>query len=262
MPVNTPSDIQSIDSLIGKTILSRRTGNKLGEISDLIVEPAEGLVLGLAAYLAEDNLTIIDSREISSFGEDAVMVSHDAAQAKSSDSTLSGLPLAKKNLIGAKIITEGGKLLGEVANIFIFTAHTPYSFFYQIQESLLDRLLRRTIFIPASESLAVSDRAERIIVPHDTLDHATDNLDILASLATQPQIEGGIIVRGLRSPALQAFRTGRLEFSEMGEEQVINKQPRIVEEVLIHKEQRGRTELIKDSLLNQQVTIERIDNPE
>ena len=125
MATNASAGIHGIDSLLGKTIISRSSGNKLGEISDLILEPAEGLLLGLVVQPSHEDSRIIDSREITSFGEDAVMVNNDNALMNLQDSSLSAHPHAKKDLTGTKIISEGGKLLGEIANIVLLTNQLP-----------------------------------------------------------------------------------------------------------------------------------------
>ncbi len=46
-------NIHSIDSLIGMTIISRATGNKLGQVQDLVVDPIKGLLLGLTVKMSD-----------------------------------------------------------------------------------------------------------------------------------------------------------------------------------------------------------------
>ncbi|MGH9902310.1 MAG: PRC-barrel domain-containing protein, partial [Pyrinomonadaceae bacterium] len=149
-------NIQPIDSLIGMTIISRATGNKLGQVHDLVVDPVEGVLLGLSAQAPDGNIYGIEYGEIYNFGPDAVMVNADDSLSSLEGSPLVGPPLAKKNLAGAKIITESGKLLGSIANVFFHSSAPPFVV-YEVRESLLDKLLGRAMFIPASAGRAMSE---------------------------------------------------------------------------------------------------------
>ena len=258
MATNGSKGVHTVDSLVGKTLLSRSSGNKIGEIGDLIVEPIEGQLLGLAVTPHEGESGVVDSRKIHSFGKDAVMINDDHSVNALQDSSLSKYPRAKKNLIGAKIITEGGKLLGEIANVILLTGPSPASIIYEVRESLLDKLLRRAVFIPASYGLAVSDNTERFIVPDDVMEYATDNIDEMMSHFDQPSIEGKTVVRGRATPAMHAFREGVIEFSEVAEESVISKRPRVTEEVIVSTNVTDKVEVVKDTVRGTDVTIERI----
>ncbi len=260
MPADFGHTVLSVDSLIGKTVLSLTSGNKIGEVSDLVIDPLAGSLLGLIVQLANGGAqNAIIAREIYSLGADAVMARGDRSTANLSDSSISSYPLARKNITGAKIITEGGKLLGEVASVYVDTASSPIAIIYEVRESLLDKLLRRAVFIPASAGLAVSDNAERIIVPNEVLKDSAGDVHELNSHLAEPDVAEKTLIRGRRTAAMQAFRQGVIEITETGEEAVVNKQPRVIEEVVVSREVAEHAERVSATVRKGDVEVERIE---
>ncbi|HYY55949.1 MAG TPA: PRC-barrel domain-containing protein [Pyrinomonadaceae bacterium] len=187
-------NVHTIDILIGRIVLSRATANKLGPIRDLVVEPSKGELAGLLVQMPDESLRLIDYREIYSFGPDAVMINSDESAIPAPDSPLKGLPLARGNLVGVKVITEGGKLLGNIANLYIHLAETSL-LVYEVRSSLLDKLLGHALYFPASVGCALSEDAARIVVPNDTAEKADHALDALAArLFGPPKDEDPVVV--------------------------------------------------------------------
>ncbi|MBA3632840.1 MAG: PRC-barrel domain-containing protein [Acidobacteria bacterium] len=174
------NNIVSIDDLIGKTVLSRTTGNKLGEVYDLYIDPVEGLLVGLTIQASDNVFSGLEYKGIHSFGKDAVMANDDDSVVPLKDGWLENHSHAKKHLKGIKIVTDGGNLLGQVANIFVRLTPPPV-IIYEVRESVLDKLLGRNFFIYASNSSALSNNAERIVVPNDTLNSAASSLTNLVT---------------------------------------------------------------------------------
>lgn len=191
-------NLHSSDTLIGMAVLSRVTGNKLGQVHDLILDPIRGELLGLWVQSPDSALGVMDYREVYSFGRDAVMAAGDDAIVPSAGSRLAEAPCAKRDIAGARVVTEGGTLLGQVANVYVHLAPPPLAV-YEVRESLLDKLLGRGLFIPASLGRALSDDAERIIVPEDTSRTATASLEELAAGRLAALIEEETVVRGRRA---------------------------------------------------------------
>jgi uncharacterized protein YrrD len=179
--------IYSIETLIGMTILSRVTANKLGKVLDVMIDPETGLLDGLVIVGNQDEEQILNYREISSFGPDAVMARDDDSPLVPAEGELTRRPCAKRDLIGAKLISEGGRLLGEVSNVHLYLLPPPLAI-YEVRDSIIDKLLGRTAYIPASMGLALSGDAERIIVPDDTAERATNSLEELAERHIRPMI--------------------------------------------------------------------------
>lgn len=188
-------NIHSADTLIGMSVLSRVTGNKLGEVHDLILDPIRGELLGLWVRTTDSALRVMDYREVYSFGRDAVMAAGDDSVSPTEDTRLTAAPCAKRDINGARVVTEGGTLLGQVANIYLHLAPPPLAV-YEVRESLLDKLLGRGLYIPAALGRALSDDAARIIVPEETSRAAAASLEELAGGPLASLIEEGTVVRG------------------------------------------------------------------
>src|SRR4051794_23947126 len=73
------NDVMPINSLAGKTVLSLATGNKLGVVEDLFIDPLNGLLLGFSVGMSAGDKGGIRYQEVYGMGNDAIMVSlHDA----------------------------------------------------------------------------------------------------------------------------------------------------------------------------------------
>jgi uncharacterized protein YrrD len=192
--MTSTGNVNSIVLLIGRTVLSRATGNKLGPIHDLLVNPVEGDLAGLAVQMPDQSLRLVDYREIYSFGPDAVMINSDESATPALASPLKALPLAKHQLVGVKVITEGGKVLGQIVNVYIHLAETSL-LIYEVRTSLLDKILGHTLYFPASQGRALSEDAARLVVSDDTAEKADHTLDALAArLFGPPKDEDPIVV--------------------------------------------------------------------
>lgn len=173
-------DIVPVNNLIGKTVLSRSTGNKLGEVYDLYIDPIEGLLIGVTIKAVDGVMGGLEYKDIFSFGQDAVMAEKDEAIMPLQDNWLESHSHAKKHLIGVKIVTESGKLLGNVSDIYVQLKSPPYVI-YEVRESVFDKLLGRSFFMYASAGSALSNNAERIVVPNTTAANAASSLTDLSS---------------------------------------------------------------------------------
>jgi uncharacterized protein YrrD len=173
-------NIQSVDTLVGRAVLARATANKLGQLHDLIIEPVRGDLAGISVRMADGSLRSVEYGEVYSFGPDAVMVNSDESALPQQNSPLKALPLAMNKLLGAEVITEGGKILGQVATVFVRLAEKPV-LIYEIRSSLLDKLLGHTLFVPSSLGCAFSDDGARLVVANDTAEKAENSLDALAA---------------------------------------------------------------------------------
>lgn len=186
--------VPSIDKLIGMTVLSRVTGNKLGQVHDCILDPSSGELRGLGVRTPDGGIRVMEHSEIFSFGKDAVMARGDEAVVELDGSPLGNLPRARQDIMGSRVVTEGGELLGDVANIFVHVAEPPLVI-YEVRESVLDKLLGRSLFIPASLARALSSDAERIIVPDDARRRSAESLESLVARWLVPLAGEETVVR-------------------------------------------------------------------
>lgn len=186
--------IVAADTLIGMPVLSRSTGNKLGEVHDLYIDPIEGVLKGVTVEAPNGKLGGIDFKDIFNFGKDAVMAEGDESVVPINDEWLDKHPHAKKHLLGVKILTEGGNLLGSVGDIYVRLAAPPVVI-YEVRDSVFDKLLGRNFYILASSGNAMSSNAERIVVPDNASALASKSLSELLGRAGAPTRNSTIIDR-------------------------------------------------------------------
>ena len=186
--------INPIDTLVGRAVLSRATATRLGEVHDLIIDPVGGTLAGLAVKMVDEGVQLVEYGAIYSFGPDAIMIKNERSALPPERSPLKALPLAMNKLVGAEVITEGGKILGQLANAFIRLAEEPL-LCYEVRASLLDKLLGRALFFAASVGRAYSEHDGRLVVANEVAETADNSLDALAArLCGPPQGEDPIIV--------------------------------------------------------------------
>jgi len=196
LKVSDANDVLPLNSLAGKAILSIATGNKLGCVRDSYIDPVNGVLIGLTLATIDDKIAVLDYQNIHKFGSDALMAASDEAIKIVEDKPFPNWPNSH-DLIGTKLITESGSLLGKIADIFV-TSNPPPIVFYEIRDSLLDKLLGRQIFIPASAANALSDDCERLVVPDETAEIASRSIEELIeaqnSVHSYSAASGGIDV--------------------------------------------------------------------
>ena len=176
-------DVSPINLLSGMTVLSLTTGNKLGHILELFIDPINGLLNGMTLSTPDGRIGGLSRDDIYSFGRDAVMVTSEEAVVYLEAAAFDKGQQASK-LIGTKIITQSGDVLGHITNVFV-TLKPPPHILYGAGHSLLDKLLGREFFIPASIGHALSDDASLLIVPDDTTDNAASDLESLLGQGIQ-----------------------------------------------------------------------------
>jgi uncharacterized protein YrrD len=176
--MNKDNELAPIGSLTGMTVLSLSTGNKVGRVEDVHIDPNNGRLLGL--LLADENGAPADLpyEKIYSFGRDAVMAESDeAVRVITENEAVVGRNA--KDLFGTNIVMESGVILGEISDILV-TLKPPPAVLYEVRRSMLDRLLGRTFFIPASVAYVLSDDAARLLVPDITAEIASPEAKDLA----------------------------------------------------------------------------------
>jgi uncharacterized protein YrrD len=169
------NDAISIDKMIGMPVMSRTTGNKLGEVYDLYIDPMQGILMGVTIKAPNGKLGGIDYRNVYSFGQDAVMVNDESHITVLTDEWVAQHPHAKKHLIGTNVLTEAGNHLGEIGNIFVRLTSPPMVI-YEMRGSMWDSLMGRNHFIYAANAGALSSNAERMIVSDAVVSSAATSL--------------------------------------------------------------------------------------
>lgn len=169
------SDVVEIDKIIGMPVLSRTSGNNLGKVYDLYIDTAQGVLMGLTVQAPNGKFGGIDYKNVFSFGHDAVMINDESEVTLLTEEWINQHPHAKKHLIGANVVTEGGNNLGEIGHVYVRLTSQPLVI-YEMHGSMWDSLLGRKSFIYASSTGALSSNAERIIVPDVVFNNAASSL--------------------------------------------------------------------------------------
>src|SRR6185369_15641632 len=113
------TNIQNISTVIGRAVLSVNTANNLGKVSDFAIEPETGKLVGLAVQKLDNDYGLVEYSNIHSIGPDAVMIEDDQSLQPPDQSTIKSCPLAQGELIGVKVMTEEGQLMGKISKIFM-----------------------------------------------------------------------------------------------------------------------------------------------
>ena len=166
-------NVENIEKLIGRAVVSLETANTLGRVADLLADPLSGQLAGFLVQKVDQTYALASILDVQGIGPAAVMLEGDHSLVLVDASPLQALPRAKQNLIGVKIITEQGLLLGEISNLYLCIDHRP-AFIYEVRSSLFDKLLGRAFYFAASLGRAFSGDGTSLIVTADpeTLDHS------------------------------------------------------------------------------------------
>ncbi|MGH9831423.1 MAG: PRC-barrel domain-containing protein [Blastocatellia bacterium] len=172
------SEIRMLDvakDFKGMAVLASDTGAKLGEARDVIIHPTEGRLLGVVVRAAEGGERSLSA---SSFiiGQDAVMVTTTAfRRADERSNELAGGVRAIEDLIGSKVVTEDGTLLGRVSEAHIGVDQPSVAgvagvarVVYRVAESTLQKFFGGGFFLPGAAARSYSPEEKRMIVPADT----------------------------------------------------------------------------------------------
>jgi len=111
----------------------------------------------------------------------------------------------------------------------------------------------------AQEELAVGKRAvQRGALRVHTYTTETPVTENVSLREEQAFVERTAVNRAVE-PGDATFKERTIEVQELGEEAVVNKKARVVEEVRVGKEQTSRQETVHDTVRKQEVDVERVD---
>ena len=191
-------NVENTQRLIGREVISLETANKLGCVSDLLVDTVAGQLAGFSVRRPDNTTALASVLDVHGIGPDAVVVEHDQSLVLVDASPLNALPKSKENLIGVKVMTHHGQHLGNISNVFLCIDRQP-AFIYEVRASFVDALLGRARYFAASLGCALSeDRASLVVAAgpeqmHDRLEGAAERL--LGPYRSFLQRPGGVHVQ-------------------------------------------------------------------
>jgi len=110
--------------LAGLAIIDVRDGKKLGQVSETVVSPDDGRLLGFViksgGLLSRDE-SVVEIGDVRSIGADAVTVEGDelAHQADAATDAFREARGGDRTLIGRKVVSQGGSVVGQIADVVI-----------------------------------------------------------------------------------------------------------------------------------------------
>jgi len=168
-------NIEGIGKLIGRTVISVESANKVGHVNDLLCDPLTGKLAGFSVETPDKTSALVSIIDVRGIGRDAVMIEHDNSLVLAEASPLNGVPRAKGSLIGVKVITEHGQLLGAISDVSLCLLREPV-FVYEVRSSIFDKLLGHAFYFGASLGCAFSDDSSSLVVCDysDAMEHSLE----------------------------------------------------------------------------------------
>jgi sporulation protein YlmC with PRC-barrel domain len=155
-----------ITELIGSPVGEAETGATLGAVTDVVVHPTDGDIMGLLLLTNQGRQAAIATGHFQ-FNErerkictmlDALLIGNEI------ELYLGGGVNVCGDLLACEVVTHEGKLLGLISEAYVAVAQPP-QLIYRIAEPGLLRLLRRSFYLAADEPYFYSGVEHRLFVP-------------------------------------------------------------------------------------------------
>lgn len=152
-----------LGELVGRPVVSRDTGAKMGHVADLLVDGDRVIGIILAGgILASEH--VLPFREVHLLGEDTVIALTAAAVVEAKQWSKTGVKAQRLSALKHKhIVTSGGETLGAVGDIYVEPNGVVSG--YDVETRGLGGLTKRHAMLPAegvtvgSGALVVSEEA-------------------------------------------------------------------------------------------------------
>jgi uncharacterized protein YrrD len=175
--------VHRVSNIIGKTIVSAQTGNRLGSVSDALLDDGAadrvnvvGLVIGGGPLGRE---RVLPFQEIQTLGGDAVLARTDASARSAKEWHRSGVEAMRSSALrGKPVVTTAGQRLGQVSDLLVDDETGAFDGVEVAAQSLPGLLRKRTI-LRATRGIRLGPDA--VVVPDDSVDGADNH-----HLADQP----------------------------------------------------------------------------
>ena len=134
----------------------------IGDITDALIQPTEGRLLGLALRMENGAERVVPARRLEVGAECISIIRGEEGTTWREDGSATGVR-ALRDLRGANVITDEGELLGHVREIQVSPSDGRVA--YGIAEMpLLQRIFRRGFVIEGSVARSYSRAGSRLIV--------------------------------------------------------------------------------------------------
>lgn len=163
-----------VSDLIGKTVLSAESGDRLGSVSDALLEEGGGRVVGLvlgSGVLAKEH--VMPFENVQTLGGDAVLARTDAGIIGPRQWHKSGVKTTRSSeLRGREVVTAAGERLGNVSDLMVDEKTGAFDALEVAWGHRLIGLRSRHSLVRASRDLRIGPHA--VVVPEGALDDDGD----------------------------------------------------------------------------------------
>ena len=197
-------NVENIHKLVGREVVSLETANKLGRVSDVLVDTLSGQLAGIAVRRPDSTIALASILDFHSIGPDAVVVENDQSLVLRDASPLNVLAKAKEDLIGVKVMTHQGQNLGSISNLFLCVDRRRPVFVYEVRSSFFNALLGRASYFAASLGCARSDDGAFLVVNAEAdqmSDHLADAAERVLGVYRTPLQRAGAVHVEVRTHA-------------------------------------------------------------
>ncbi len=160
--------------LIGRPVVTISGGDDVAEVKDVVYDPSThhlvGFTLNKRGWFHGKVRELLPTAALAAIGDTAVMIENEDALTvpeEAPDELVD--PPSSRNVLGDRVITEGGVDLGAVSDLVVMLDAEAEVVGYELAE---DKGARK--FIPIDEQRAVS--GTRLIVPEDLAAFVRDDL--------------------------------------------------------------------------------------
>lgn len=156
--------------LIGRPVVTL-AGDDIAQVKDLVFDNVSGQVAGFTlngrGAFAGPLPEALAWEAVYSCGPDAVMI-RDGHALTQRDSVLTQPETSEADVLGSRVISEGGRDLGQVVDVIVLVASVADVVGYEIESSPELSTDSRHLLIPLPDTLSVS--GEALIVPEAAIE--------------------------------------------------------------------------------------------
>lgn len=158
-----------VSEIIGKPIVSAETGDRLGSVSDALVEEGSINVVALVVgggLLAKER--VLPFRDIQTLGGDTVLARTDSGVRSPKEWHRTGVrAIRSSELTGRSVVTVGGQRLGEVSDLLVNDRTGSFDG-VEVSARHLGGLRTRRVTLPATNNLRIGPDA--VVVPDEAVE--------------------------------------------------------------------------------------------
>lgn len=168
--------VHRVSDIIGKPVVSAESGDRLGSVSDALVEPEGVSVVGLVVgggVLAKEH--VLPFGDIQTLGGDTVLARTHAGVVAPREWRRGGVKATRSSkLRGRPVLTAGGEKLGEVSDLLV-DEHTGAFDGLEISAHQLAGLRTKRSIVRARDQIRIGRDA--VVVPEAALESGDDGAD-------------------------------------------------------------------------------------